>query len=106
MRHEDRLAYCELCKNKGFSPKSGVICALTSERPSFEISCQDFAEDPQMITKKRRLEESFDRFHENSSSVSYGTNQAAAEESNPFMTAIKIVLFIASLLLSLSQLID
>lgn len=69
MKHEDRLAFCELCKNKDFSPKLGVICSLTAERPSFDGTCQDFVEDPQMITKKRRLEESHERMLENAGSA-------------------------------------
>lgn len=68
MEHARRLEICELCSNKDFSPKSGVICSLTSQRPDFEESCKDFSLDSQMIAKKRRLDESQERLQENSRS--------------------------------------
>lgn len=69
MNDQQRLAICELCSNKGFSPKKGVICTLTSERPAFEGSCADFEEDPKMMAKKRREEEDRQTAAQNSASV-------------------------------------
>ena len=68
MNDQQRLAVCELCSNKGFSPRNGVICSITSERPAFEGECKDFEEDPKMIAKKRREEE--DRQNEIASNAS------------------------------------
>ena len=58
MNQTQRLAICESCKNKEFSPKSGVVCALTSEKPSFEGSCDQYDKDPKMIARAIRAEES------------------------------------------------
>lgn len=58
MNQAQRLAVCELCKNKEFSPKYGVVCALTSERPAFEGKCDDFENDPKMVSRANRAAES------------------------------------------------
>ncbi|MFK7783653.1 MAG: hypothetical protein AB8B56_00985 [Crocinitomicaceae bacterium] len=58
MNHSQRLAVCESCKNKEFSPKMGVVCSLTSERPDFEGSCENYENDPKMVARAERAEES------------------------------------------------
>ena len=58
MNHAKRLTICEVCKNKEFSPRLGVVCSLTSERPSFEEVCNDFENDSKMVARKDREEES------------------------------------------------
>lgn len=50
-QREHQLTYCEICKNKTFSPKKGIICDLTKDIASFDHNCSDFDEDPSM--KKR-----------------------------------------------------
>ncbi|MDG1333533.1 MAG: hypothetical protein P8P74_14450 [Crocinitomicaceae bacterium] len=69
MNDQQRLAICELCSNKGFSPKKGVVCTLTSERPAFEDSCADFEEDPKMMAKKRREEEDREKAIQNNAGI-------------------------------------
>lgn len=54
MVHEERLAICELCTNRGFSPKLGSVCSLTNERAVFEGQCSDFSEDARMVANKDR----------------------------------------------------
>ena len=66
MNHQQRLAICELCQEKSFSPKKGIICSLTDESPKFESSCGDFREDLQMIKKKDRLDEHRENLKDNS----------------------------------------
>lgn len=48
----------------------GVVCSITSERPAFEVECNDFEEDPKMIAKKRREEEDRQNEINNSASLS------------------------------------
>ena len=80
MNDQQRLAICELCSNKGFSPKTGVICSITSERPAFEGSCTNFEEDPKMMAKKRREEE--DRQNELNNSGTIGQSLEANHGMN------------------------
>jgi hypothetical protein len=75
MLHEDRLAICGLCTNRGFSPKFGVVCSLTSERAAFKESCSDYAEDVKMVANKSRELEDLEfekRFDTNSENIFKG----------------------------------
>lgn len=38
---------CRKCKNKGFDFKQGLICSLTSEKPSYISVCEMFNENPE-----------------------------------------------------------
>lgn len=98
MSHESRLAICELCVNKTFSPKSGIICSITGERAAFETSCNDFTEDPIMVTKKRREVENRQNEIE---AGSFGVEEESG--GSPIKIAIQVVLFIASLTLTLMK---
>lgn len=39
------VEFCEKCTNRGFSPKSGIICSLTEAPADFGASCPKFDED-------------------------------------------------------------
>lgn len=45
MTREQHLAFCSICTNRGFNPKIGIVCGLTSEVATFENSCPDFQKD-------------------------------------------------------------
>lgn len=45
MNLTEKLEYCEQCKKRDFSSKSGLIYSLTKEKPVFESTCQDFEAD-------------------------------------------------------------
>lgn len=45
-QREHQLSYCEVCRNKSFSPKQGIICQLTNEVATFNHTCPEFDEDP------------------------------------------------------------
>lgn len=96
MEHARRLEICELCTNKEFSPKSGVICSLTTQRPNFEGSCNDFTLDPQMIAKKRRFDEGHDRLSENS---------GPASVSGSGVSPVRIVISVIIAILLLTRLL-
>ena len=49
----NRLDVCETCENKSFNSKKGVICGLTSEKPSFKGTCPDYKENPKAVQKVR-----------------------------------------------------
>lgn len=42
MTREEQLAYCKICKNKGFDAQKGIICKLTNEQATFVDKCPDF----------------------------------------------------------------
>lgn len=54
MKREDRLEFCQACKNQKFDMQKGVICSLTNEQATFEDSCLDYIEDP--IAKEQNLQ--------------------------------------------------
>lgn len=37
----DKLEYCKLCKKSEFG-KSGIICSLSNEKPTFQNICENF----------------------------------------------------------------
>jgi hypothetical protein len=58
VKESTKISYCIVCKNKSHSPKTGVVCGLTNEKPNFEISCPDYKFTPselnQLIDNKRK----------------------------------------------------
>ncbi len=38
----DRIKLCETCVNKKFDLKQGIVCGLTDEKPTFEVTCADY----------------------------------------------------------------
>jgi hypothetical protein len=61
-QRQHQLSYCEVCKNKAFSPRKGIICDLTKDVATFDNTCPDFVEDPslkkmnELNTEARRIE--------------------------------------------------
>lgn len=41
----NKLDFCKKCKKRKFDPKQGIVCGLTSEKPTFEDNCPDFDGD-------------------------------------------------------------
>ena len=57
MTREERLKFCSICENKGFNPKSGIVCSLTNEVAAFNNSCDDFKENSrEAAIEKQRVE--------------------------------------------------
>ncbi len=61
MTFEERLQACQVCANRKFSTKVGLICGWTGEKPSFEGACGDYAEDAEAVaavaSRKKQAEE-------------------------------------------------
>lgn len=61
-QRQHQLSYCEVCRNKAFSPRKGIICDLTKDVATFDNACPDFDEDPslkkmsELNTEARRIE--------------------------------------------------
>jgi hypothetical protein len=45
MRLEDQLAICQTCTNRKMDIEKGIICSLTTEKPTFIDNCNDFIKD-------------------------------------------------------------
>lgn len=54
MKREEHIKFCEICSNKKFDFKVGVICGLTMKVADFEESCDDFVEN---INFKKKIME-------------------------------------------------
>lgn len=48
MTRQEQLKFCKVCQHKGFNPKLGIICNLTSEVASFENTCENYIVDEQI----------------------------------------------------------
>jgi predicted MFS family arabinose efflux permease len=49
-QREIQLQYCQICQNRSFDPKHGIICGLTDEKATFELTCPDFKQDEKETT--------------------------------------------------------
>ena len=45
MERADRVAFCERCIKREFSPQKGIICSLTMEQADFQGNCKGYSED-------------------------------------------------------------
>ena len=45
MTREERLQFCNLCKNRKMSFQQGLLCKLTDKQADFEGSCPSFYPD-------------------------------------------------------------
>ena len=45
MTREERLRFCNLCKNRKMSFQQGLLCKLTDKQADFEGSCAKFYPD-------------------------------------------------------------
>lgn len=44
-----QLDLCMVCTKRAFNPNKGTVCGLTSEKPTFEIHCNEYEEDPKAV---------------------------------------------------------
>ncbi|KAB1065995.1 inorganic phosphate transporter [Salibacter halophilus] len=45
LTERQRLELCKKCLNRKFDTKTGVVCGLTDEKPTFDETCPDFKKD-------------------------------------------------------------
>lgn len=55
MTRKQQLEYCQVCKNREFDPKQGIICGITKAKATFESTCADFVQDS---AQKQKLNQS------------------------------------------------
>ncbi|NER19043.1 hypothetical protein [Spongiivirga citrea] len=51
---EDRLVLCKTCENRKLTT-DGLVCSLTSERPTFEAYCVDYNADEKQLKRQNEL---------------------------------------------------
>lgn len=54
MTREEQLKYCKICKNQKHSMNLGVICRHTNRIADFQITCELFEEDIDLVSRLKR----------------------------------------------------
>lgn len=47
---ENQLHYCQICLNRSFDSKQGIICGITNKKATFQTTCPDFSPDEKETT--------------------------------------------------------
>lgn len=55
MTLKERLEFCTICTNRKVDFKTGLICNLTNEKPSFEGNCELFKKDEKEAERKLKM---------------------------------------------------
>lgn len=61
MELAERLTVCRQCTNRQMKPENGLVCSLTSQKPTFESECPDFKKDPQVNPVVKGTDESMEQ---------------------------------------------
>ena len=51
----EKLELCEVCKKRQFDPSCGIVCGLTSAKPTFEDECADFDASEELVKQQELL---------------------------------------------------
>jgi hypothetical protein len=64
MTMDERLEFCRVCENRKMNMQIGMVCGLTSEKPTFTEKCEDFkmdkAEAKNVLAMRQAAEEEGD----------------------------------------------
>ena len=55
MTLKERLEFCTICENRKVDYKTGLVCNLTNEKPSFENNCEFFKKDEEEAERKLKM---------------------------------------------------
>ena len=59
MTVEERIKYCKICTNRKMDLAVGLVCSLTNQKPTFELTCPSFnldqPEADRLIQREREL---------------------------------------------------
>ncbi len=61
MTLEERLHYCKICTSRQMDQATGIVCSLTSAKPTFEDTCSDFQADEKQIEYYKNRKEAEER---------------------------------------------
>jgi uncharacterized RDD family membrane protein YckC len=56
MTREERLQFCNVCRNQKTSLKQGLVCKITNEVPQFEGTCNLYDEDTDLKKRLNRID--------------------------------------------------
>jgi cation transport ATPase len=49
MTRQEQLKYCKTCLKRRFNPKKGVVCSLTDEIAGFDVTCDNYEQDVNVV---------------------------------------------------------
>ncbi len=52
MTLKERLEFCSICEKRQVDLKTGLVCSLTNEKPTFENKCEYFTKDAEEAERK------------------------------------------------------
>lgn len=97
-QRQHQLSFCEICRNKTFSSKKGIICQLTNDVASFDHTCPEFDEDPTLKRKSELSDEA--RRIEKTRESTFGLSSFGIK-SGTIAGIVYILLGIASIVLTI-----
>lgn len=81
-----KIELCKKCVNKSFDSTQGIVCGLTSAKPTFQMTCQDFVKD---VAEERRLNE-----REAAANASYGFEDEQGRSTPVWKIVLNVIIFI------------
>ena len=98
----DQYKFCDICVNKGFSLKDGIICELTNAKPDFVGTCDKFEEHKAKPKKPKKSWSEVSSYKKSNDSL-YIRIEELENRVSVLWTAfiIGIVLGVISLIISL-----
>ena len=98
MTVEERIKYCKICTNRKMDLAVGLVCSLTNQKPTFELTCPSFnldqPEADRLIQRERELTQ------QESSGGGFGLEQKGIKKGvvgGIIMIVVAIVWFFAGL---------
>lgn len=52
MTRQEQLKFCKTCLKRRFNPKKGVVCSLTDEIADFDVTCDKYERDNNVIIQE------------------------------------------------------
>jgi hypothetical protein len=58
MTREQQLEFCSVCLKRDFDPKQGIVCGITSAKPEFVGSCEEYEENERAVYHEQQKKNS------------------------------------------------
>lgn len=100
MDYSLQFKYCEKCKNRLFSPKKGLVCNLTDEKPTFTDTCPQFEVDEKAEKKLELKEQAKAEYVEAETYGMAGTALNGGIIGGIVMMVLAVVWFVAGLVMA------
>lgn len=87
MEMNQRLEACRTCQLKMFSPQ-GLVCGLTSQKPTFNDTCPDYVEDEKQAFRTRNAANKTEEFSLSSNDLDFKITWKSIVSAIIFMIAV------------------